>query len=141
LFSPSIPAASTHSTPGQRLRSHKTWLPIVGFLLGFALTFSVFQDGIPFAIAQYQSLALLAGLDSVFGGIRAGAERRFRSDVFLTGFLVNMLLAVLLVAMGELIGVDGLHLAAVVTLGGRIFLNLSVIRRHYLERHPIRGEK
>jgi small basic protein len=86
-------------------------------------------------------LAVLAGLDSVFGGIRAGVERRFRSDVFLSGFLVNMILAVLLVYLGTRIGVDDLYIAAVVTLGGRMFLNLSVIRRHWLERHPIRGEK
>ncbi len=84
---------------------------------------------------------MLAGLDSVLGGIRAGVERRFRSDVFLSGFLVNMVLAVLLVVLGELIGVDGMYVAAVVTLGGRMFLNLSVIRRHWLERHPGRGEK
>lgn len=95
----------------------------------------------PFAAANYLSLAVLAGLDSVFGGIRAGAERRFRSDVFLTGFLVNMILAVLLVWLGEQIGVGDLYVAAVVTLGGRMFLNLSVIRRHLLERHPASGEK
>lgn len=80
-------------------------------------------------------------MDSVFGGIRAGVERRFRSDVFLSGFLVNMILAVGLVYLGEVIGVDGIWLAAVVTLGGRIFVNLSVIRRHYLERPPTRAAK
>jgi len=84
---------------------------------------------------------VLAGLDSVFGGIRAGVEKRFRSDVFLSGFLVNMVLAVLLVYLGTVIGVPDLYLAAVVALGGRMFLNLSVIRRHWLERHPARGEK
>jgi small basic protein len=92
-------------------------------------------------VADYLSLAVLAGLDSVFGGIRAGVERRFRSDVFLSGFLVNMVLAVVMVYLGAVIGVPELHLAAVVTLGGRIFLNLSVIRRHWLERTPARGEK
>lgn len=84
---------------------------------------------------------MLAGLDSVFGGIRAGVEHKFRSDVFLSGFLVNMFLAVILVWVGDKIGVKDLYLAAVVTLGGRMFLNLSVIRRHWLERPPARGEK
>jgi small basic protein len=91
------------------------------------------------AIAGYLSVAVLAGLDSVFGGIRAGVERHFRSDVFLTGFLVNMLMAVAIVYAGQVIGVEDLYLAAVVTLGGRIFLNLSVIRRHWLEKHPLRN--
>jgi len=75
------------------------------------------------------------------GGIRAGVEHRFRSDVFISGFVVNMVLAVLLVYLGTVIGVDELYLAAVVTLGGRMFVNLSVIRRHWLERHQVRGEK
>jgi len=84
---------------------------------------------------------VLAGADSVVGGIRAGVEKRFRSDVFLSGVLVNMVLTVALVYLGDQIGVRELYLAAVVTLGGRIFLNLSVIRRHWLETHPVRGEK
>ncbi len=113
----------------------------MGFLTGFAVTLTIWSEGVPTLAADYLSLAVLAGLDSVFGGIRSGVERRFRSDVFLSGFLVNMLLAVLLVYLGEQIGVPDLYLAAVVTLGGRIFLNLSVIRRHWLERSPARGEK
>jgi small basic protein len=96
---------------------------------------------VPLDVAPYLSLAVLAGLDSVFGGIRAGVEHRFRSDVFLSGFLVNMILAVLLVYVGTEIGVRDLYLAAVVTLGGRMFLNLSVIRRDWLDRHPTRGDK
>ena len=109
--------------------------------MGFAVALFAWREGVPFAVADYLSLAVLAGLDSVFGGIRAGVERRFRSDVFLSGFLVNMILAVLLVYLGAKIGVQELHLAAVVTLGGRIFLNLSVIRRHWLERRTGIGEK
>jgi small basic protein len=96
---------------------------------------------VPIVAGQYLSLAVLAGLDSVFGGVRAGVERRFRSDIFLSGFMMNMILAVLLVFLGEQIGVKELYIAAVVVLGGRIFLNLSVIRRHWLERHPASGEK
>ena len=140
MFSPSTPAVSVPNTPGQRLRNLKVWWPVAGFVAGFAGAYLLFGQGVPFEAADYLSLAVLAGLDSVFGGIRAGVEKRFRSDVFLSGFLVNMILAVLLVHLGVVIGVD-LYLAAVVTLGGRMFLNLSVIRRHWLERHPVRGEK
>jgi len=125
----------------QRLRVRKIWWPVTGFLLGFAVAYFVWQRGVPLRIAEYLSLAVLAGLDSVFGGIRAGVERRFQSDVFLSGFLANTVVAVVLVYVGQAIGVGDLYFAAVVTLGGRIFLNLSVIRRHWLERHPVRGEK
>lgn len=133
--------ASAPNTPGQRLRTHRVWWPVVGFVVGFVVAYRQWKEGVPLWVAGYLSLAVLAGLDSVFGGIRAGVERRFRSDVFLSGFLVNMVLAVALVYLGTVIGVPDVHLAAVVTLGGRIFLNLSVIRRHWLERHPVRGEK
>lgn len=138
MFSPPTPAIAAPTT--RRHRTSKIWWPIGGFLVGFLAALFLWRQGVPFAVADYLSLAVLAGLDSVFGGIRAGVERRFRSDVFLSGFLVNMFLAVTLVYVGQAIGVADLYLAAVVTLGGRIFLNLSVIRRHWLERHPARGE-
>jgi small basic protein len=126
-------AAAPHAP---QTRASKLWIPIIGFLFGFAVFYTFRPEGVPFQVAEYLSLAVLAGLDSVFGGVRAGVERRFRGDVFLSGFLVNMILAVLLVYLGTVIGVTDLYLAAVVTLGGRIFLNLSVIRRHWLEKHP-----
>jgi small basic protein len=132
---------ATAAPSTRRQRTNKIWWPILGFVAGFAIALFLWPKGVPLPVAGYLSLAVLAGLDSVFGGIRAGVERRFQSDVFLSGFLVNMILAVLLVYLGNEIGVGDLYLAAVVTLGGRIFLNLSVIRRHWLERHPARGEK
>jgi small basic protein len=137
LYSP--PTAMAAPTT-RRQRTNKTIWPIAAFIVAFAGTYAT-RWSMPLEWAEYLSLAVLAGIDSVFGGIRAGVERRFRSDVFLSGFLVNMLLAVLLVYLGAKIGVGDLYLAAVVTLGGRIFLNLSVIRRHWLEKPPTRGEK
>jgi small basic protein len=84
--------------------------------------------------AEYLGVAALAGVDAVFGGIRAGLEDRFRNDLFVTGFIFNILLAVGLVFLGKVIRVEELYLSAVIYLGGRLFLNLSVIRRHYLTR-------
>lgn len=127
-------------TPGHRLRALKAFWPVSGFIAGFGLTYWLLPGGVSAEIANYLSVAVLAGLDAVFGGIRAGVEKRFRSDVFISGFLVNMPLAAGLVWLGSVIGVE-LYLAAVVTFGWRIFTNLSVIRRHLLERHPARAEK
>ena len=137
----SQPTVAPAMPVSRRQRTNKIWWPVLGFLVGFGVAHYFWREGVPFALADYLSLAVLAGLDSVFGGIRAGVERHFRSDVFLSGFLVNMILAVLLVYLGNVIGVSDLYLAAVVTLGWRIFTNLSVIRRHWLERHSVRGEK
>jgi small basic protein len=124
------------------MRLAKVALPVLGFAAGFALVVGVRMPiAVPYDYASYLSLATLAGLDSIMGGIRAGLEGKFRNDIFLSGFIVNMVVAVLLAALGDQIGVEGLYLAAVVTLGGRIFWNLSVIRRHLLDRRVVRGQK
>lgn len=112
------------------------WLPVVGFLAGFFVIW--FKNvTIPSEYASYLSLATIAGIDTILGGIRSGLEGRFQSDIFLSGFLVNTVMAALLAYFGDQIGVQDLYLAAVVVLGWRIFLNLSLIRRYVLGRaHP-----
>lgn len=105
-------------------------LPLAGLALGFIVIYLA-NVTVPADWASYFSLATLAGLDAVIGGIRAGIEDKFKTDIFISGFLVNTLLAVLLAYLGEQIGVE-LYLAAVVAIGGRVFLNLSLIRRYWL---------
>ena len=107
-------------------------LPFLGVLAGFVAIYFL-NLPVPAGIASYLSLAALAGLDSVSGGIRAGIEDKFEADIFLSGFVVNTLLAALLAYLGDQIGVD-LFLAAVVALGGRVFLNMSLIRRQWLTK-------
>jgi len=107
-------------------------LPLLGLLIGFIVVYAA-NITVPAGFAAYLSLAALAGLDAVIGGIRAGLEDKFKNDIFVSGFVVNTLLAVLLAYIGEQIGVE-LFLAAVVALGGRIFLNLSLIRRYWLTK-------
>lgn len=113
------------------------WFALLAGALGFAV---VYFSGVtlPTQYAQYLSLAALAGLDSLIGGVRAGTEGKFKSDVFISGFLTNTLLAAFLAYLGDLMG-QPLGLAAVVALGGRIFVNLSIIRRQWLEGRGARG--
>ncbi len=113
---------------------------LVGLLLGVVIAFVALDIPLPEEWAAYLSLAALAGLDTAFGGWRASLEGRFHSDVFVSGFIVNALLAALLAYLGDRIGVD-LFLAAVVTLGGRMFLNLSLIRRYYLNQFALRRQR
>src|SRR5437016_10566717 len=122
------------------MKFSRIWLPIFGFLVGFIVVLRLPTE-VPYDYGSYLSLATLAGMDSVFGGIRAGLDGKFKNDIFLSGFVVNMVLAVALAFLGDQIGVQDLYLAAVVTLGGRIFLNLSVIRRQLLERRLVRDQK
>ena len=118
----------------------KVFLPLFAFAVGLSVMLRL-PNKVPYEFASYLSLATLAGMDSVFGGIRAGLDGKFKNDIFLSGFVVNMVLAVALAFLGDQIGVQDLYLAAVVTLGGRIFLNLSVIRRQLLERRLVRDQK
>lgn len=106
------------------------WLPILGLLIGFGM-FYWLPIPLPTGLASYLSLATLAGVDSICGGIRAGIEGKFHDDIFFSGFVFNTILAGSLAYLSDWIGLD-LFLAAVVVLGGRIFLNLSLIRRYWL---------
>ncbi len=115
------------------------WLPLVGLAIGFQI-YWLPGLSLPSSVAAYLSLATLAGLDSIFGGIRAGIEGKFHDDIFFSGFVVNTLLAAALAYLGDQIGVD-LFLAAVVALGGRIFLNLSLIRRYLLTETRLRWRR
>ena len=108
------------------------WLPALGLVLGLAIGY-ISPFSVPIDYAKYLSVAILAALDSVLGGIRAAQEEHFDSTVFLTGFFSNMLLAGLLAYVGDRIGVD-LYLAAVVAFGVRLFQNLAIIRRHFLKK-------
>lgn len=114
------------------------WLPLLGLAIGFSIYWVDIK--LPNDYASYLSLATLAGLDSIFGGIRAGIEGKFHDDIFLSGFVVNTILAAGLAYLGDQIGVD-LFLAAVVALGGRVFLNLSLIRRYWLTQASLNKKR
>jgi len=109
------------------------WFALLAGAIGFAI---VYFTGVQFPTqyGQYLSMAALAGLDSLIGGVRAGTEGKFQSNVFISGFVTNALLAAFLAYLGVLMG-QPLGLAALVALGGRIFVNLSIIRRHWMDDH------
>ena len=108
------------------------WLPILGLLFG-AIIGSAISFQIPVIYAKYMSVAVLASLDSVFGGFRAVFEDTFDGTILLTGFFTNTLLAALLAYLGDRLGVD-LYLAAVFAFGVRLFQNLAAIRHHILNK-------
>ncbi|MBC8104650.1 MAG: small basic family protein [Cytophagales bacterium] len=114
-------------------------IPILGAFAGFVAVY-LSSYTVSAVWAPYLSLATLAGVDSICGGIRAGLEGKFHDDIFLTGFAMNTLLAGFLAYLGDRIGVD-LFLAAVVLLGGRVFLNLSLIRRYWLNQAQMASRK
>ena len=86
---------------------------------------------IPVGYARYTAVAILAGLDSIFGAFKSYIAGTFEPRVFLSGVVTNMALAGGLTYLGDKLGVD-LSIAAIVAFGVRIFNNLGSIRRHYL---------
>jgi len=108
------------------------WLAVFGLGVGIMIGLNI-PLVLPQAYAKYMSVAALAALDSVFGGIRAAMEDHFSNDIFVTGFFSNALLAAGLAFIGERLGID-LYLAAVVAFGVRLFQNLAIIRRHLLKK-------
>ncbi|RDV82910.1 small basic family protein [Ammonifex thiophilus] len=107
-------------------------LVILGLVVGIALGLNL-PLVIPQAYGKYLGVAVLAALDSVFGGMRASLEGRFDNAIFLSGFFVNACLAAGLVFLGDRLGVE-LYTAAIVAFGVRLFQNLAIIRRHFLGR-------
>lgn len=101
-------------------------LPIVAFILGFLMVYR-FVPVLPFELANYVALSILAGFDALIGGFRARLEGKFDEAVFVSGFFVNMILAGVLAYLGDKLNVD-IYLAVTVALGIRVFNNLGRIR-------------
>lgn len=107
-------------------------VPLLALIVG-GLVAVLFPEIMQTVEPVYIGVAAVAGLDAVLGGARAAAENRFRPDIFVSGFFTNIVLAIGLVFLGASLGVD-LYLAAVIALGGRMFVNASVLRRILLTR-------
>ncbi|MEG6511940.1 small basic family protein [Desulforamulus ruminis] len=103
-----------------------------GLILGVMVGLNV-PMVLPQTYSQYLGLAVLAAIDSVFGGIRAAMEDHYDNNIFVTGFFSNALLAAGLAYLGTKLGVP-LSTAAVVAFGVRLFQNLAIIRRHLLKK-------
>jgi small basic protein len=86
---------------------------------------------VPPALAPYLPIAVVAALDAVFGGVRAKLDGIFDDKQFVVSFIANVVVAALIVYLGDQLGVGGqLSTGVVVVLGVRIFGNVAAIRRH-----------
>lgn len=102
---------------------------VIGTLAALFVPFNI-----PTEMTQFVALALLAGFDSIFGGIAANLNNNFKLNIFVTGFFGNALLAALITYIGTLLNVD-LSIAAIVVFGTRLFQNFAIIRRFLINKY------
>jgi small basic protein len=99
---------------------------VIGVLIGLLV-----QPVVPLWLQPYLPIAVVAALDAVFGGLRAQLDGIFDDKVFVISFVANVLVAALIVLVGDQLGVGAqLSTGVVVVLGIRIFANVAAIRRH-----------
>lgn len=99
-------------------------------LLAGAVIGLLASPSVPDWLAPYLPIAVVAALDALFGALRAFLQRMFDSRVFVVSFIGNVLVAALIVFLGDQLGVGSqLSTAVVVVLGIRIFANVAAIRR------------
>jgi len=105
-------------------------IPLIGLVVGIVLGL-VLQPSVPAILQPYLPIAVVAALDAVFGGLRASLDGIFDDKVFVVSFLSNVVVAALIVFLGDQLGVGAqLSTGVIVVLGIRIFSNVAAIRRH-----------
>ena len=104
---------------------------IIGCVLGAIVGINL--PIISYTYSTYLAIAIIAALDSVFGGITGVLKGEFDFKVFISGFFCNAILSMLLTYLGTKLNVD-IYLAAIVVFVGRMFLNLTIIRKYYIDK-------
>lgn len=104
---------------------------LIGCILGAIIGMNA--PMISYTYSSYLAIAIIAALDSVFGGITSVIKKNFDLKIFITGFFGNAILSILLTILGEKLNVD-IYLAAIVVFVGRMFTNLAIIRRYYVDK-------
>lgn len=104
---------------------------IIGCILGAIIGMNT--PVISYTYSSYLAIAMIAALDTVFGGITSVIKKNFDLKIFLSGFFGNAILSIALTYLGERLNVD-IYLAAVVVFVGRMFTNLAIIRRYYVDK-------
>ncbi|MBL8928984.1 MAG: small basic family protein [Kineosporiaceae bacterium] len=105
-------------------------IAVLGLVIG-VIAGLVIEPTVPGWMQPYLPIAVVAALDAVLGGLRAVLDGIFDDRVFVVSFLSNIVVAALMVYLGDQLGVGSqLATGVVVVLGIRIFSNAAAIRRH-----------
>ena len=115
---------------------------IIAIVIGCVLGAIVGMNApiISYTYSGYLAIAIVAALDSVFGAITSNIKGNFDLKIFISGFFGNAILSIALTWLGNKLNVD-IYLAAIVVFVGRMFTNLAIIRRYYLDKWINRKEQ
>ena len=115
---------------------------LIAIVIGCVLGAIIGMNGpvISYTYSGYLAIAIIAALDSVFGGITSVLKGNFSMKIFITGFFGNALLSILLTWLGVKLNVD-IYLAAIVVFVGRMFTNFAIIRRYYVDKWSAKIEE
>ena len=111
---------------------------IIGCIIGALI--GINAPVIPYTYSTFLAIAVVAALDSVFGGITSVLKKNFDLVIFISGFFCNSLLSIALTYLGQKLNLD-IYLAALVVFVGRMFTNLTIIRRYYIEKWTAKIEE
>ena len=108
-------------------------IAVIGLAIGVALGIFLHPD-VPMWLQPYLPIAVVAALDAVIGAFRALADGTFVDRVFIVSFLSNIVIAGLLVFLGDQLGVGAqISTGVIIVLAMRIFANAAGIRRKFFK--------
>ncbi len=108
-------------------------IAVIGLAIGIALGIFLHPD-VPIWLQPYLPIAVVAALDAVVGAFRALAEGTFVDRVFIVSFLSNIVIAGVLVFLGDQLGVGAqISTGVIIVLAMRIFANAAAIRRKFFK--------
>jgi len=108
-------------------------IPAIGLLIGIVFGL-LLHPVVPLWLQPYLPIAVVAALDAVFGAFRSVLDGIFNDRIFVISFLSNVVVAALIVFLGDQLGVGSqMSTGVVVVLSMRIFANVAAVRRHLLK--------
>lgn len=108
-------------------------IAFIAIFLGFYVgtNFPILYNG---SYAIYVSVGIMAAIDSIIGAINANLTGKYKNEIFVSGFLINSILAFFLAYIGDVLGLP-LYYSALFVFGTRLFDNMAKIRRHFIEEY------
>ena len=102
---------------------------LTGVLLGILIPYNLSSS-----MVSYVAVAIIAALDSVFGGLLANFNKKFNISVFMIGLTSNAVLAIFLTVLGNVLGIN-MMFAVIVVFGVRMFNNMAAVRRLTIDKY------